>query len=422
MFSKKQTHGREQAEVRSVVSRPQARERATRAAQGHPSQIVQRAALDKPSLTQGGVLQLQRAFGNRAVGRWLQGGAAAHGAVQLKSSVSDVSEGQAADAPLSAPVQRRENRTGLPDGLKAGMENLSGVSLDDVAVHYNSERPAQMRALAYTQGTSIYISPGQEQHLAHETWHVVQQKQGRVQATLQMQGEAVNDSPALEREADVMGERVRAGVARMGEGASTPDAAPPDVLAANSPTPVIQGYDMTYGPLVNDCGSDMHVLIYGKNDPDISKGGVPSVVPNWWPTAFNEPDGPTRTYFSNYVVQGHLLNNNIGGPGNTMSNLTPITKSTNTTHLTNIEKAVKTEVLDNNMWVEYRVRADYSSHPAAVDFGMGVPAGVSKYLNKMAGTIGADYDVYDPVTKNKVRGMVGEKLIKNEGAHLKGTF
>ncbi len=86
------------------------------------------------------------------------------------------------------PTQRKENTTGLPDTLKAGVEKLSGLSMDDVQVHYNSSRPAEVQALAYTQGTEIHVGPGQEQHLAHEAWHVVQQKQGRVQPTLQVEG------------------------------------------------------------------------------------------------------------------------------------------------------------------------------------------------------------------------------------------
>jgi hypothetical protein len=105
-------------------------------------------------------------------------------------------------------IQRRVNNTGLPDNLKNGIENLSGYAMDDVTVHYNSSKPAQLRAHAYTQGTAIHVAPGQQQHLPHEAWHVVQQKQGRVKPTLQMKGKVnVNDDGGLEREADVMGER-----------------------------------------------------------------------------------------------------------------------------------------------------------------------------------------------------------------------
>ncbi len=104
------------------------------------------------------------------------------------------------------PIQPKENKTGLPDNLKSGVENLSGHSLDDVKVHYNSSQPAALQAHAYAQGTDIHVAPGQEKHLPHEAWHVVQQKQGRVQPTKQLKGKTnINDDAGLEKEADVMG-------------------------------------------------------------------------------------------------------------------------------------------------------------------------------------------------------------------------
>jgi hypothetical protein len=98
-----------------------------------------------------------------------------------------------------------DNRTGMPDALKAGLEGLSGLDMSDVTVHFNSPRPAALQAAAYTQGTDIHLAPGQEKHLPHEAWHVVQQKQGRVRATAQMKGVDLNDDEALEQEADRMG-------------------------------------------------------------------------------------------------------------------------------------------------------------------------------------------------------------------------
>jgi hypothetical protein len=104
------------------------------------------------------------------------------------------------------PIQRKANNTGLPDQLKSGVENLSGLSMDDVKVHYNSNKPAQLQALAYAQGPDIHLASGQEKHLPHEAWHVVQQKQGRVKPTVQMKGNtAINNDEGLENEADVMG-------------------------------------------------------------------------------------------------------------------------------------------------------------------------------------------------------------------------
>lgn len=111
------------------------------------------------------------------------------------------------------PIQKKENNTGLPDNLKTGMENLSGMSLDDVKVHRNSDKPAQLQVHAYAQGTDIHLGPGQERHLPHEAWHVVQQKQGRVKPTMQMQGKVnVNDDKGLENEADAMGAKAMSNI------------------------------------------------------------------------------------------------------------------------------------------------------------------------------------------------------------------
>ena len=98
--------------------------------------------------------------------------------------------------------------SGLPPALKNSLEKLSGVSLSDVEVHKNSDKPQQLGALAYTQGKDIYITPGQEEHLPHEGWHAVQQKQDRVPPTLQMKSSlAINEDQKLEKEADIMGSK-----------------------------------------------------------------------------------------------------------------------------------------------------------------------------------------------------------------------
>lgn len=108
----------------------------------------------------------------------------------------------------NTPIQKKKNDTGLPDQLKTGIENLSGYSMDDVRVHRNSAQPAQLQAHAFAQGTDIHIASGQEQHLPHEAWHVVQQMQGRVRPTMQLKGKVnINDDAGLEKEADVMGQK-----------------------------------------------------------------------------------------------------------------------------------------------------------------------------------------------------------------------
>lgn len=105
----------------------------------------------------------------------------------------------------SSSVGNQKNNS-LPFQLKKNMESMSGFSLNDVNVHYNSYEPAQLKAHAFARGSNIHIAPGQEQQLPHEAWHVVQQKQGRVHPTSQLKSEAaINDDPTLEKEADEMG-------------------------------------------------------------------------------------------------------------------------------------------------------------------------------------------------------------------------
>lgn len=122
---------------------------------------------------------------------------------------SDRPQGNGAMPDELSPAQREErpNNTGLPNQLKSGIESLSGMNMDHVKVHYNSEKPAQLQAHAYAQGSEIHLSAGQERHLPHEAWHIVQQAQGRVRPTLQMKAGAINDDPLLEKEADMMGEK-----------------------------------------------------------------------------------------------------------------------------------------------------------------------------------------------------------------------
>jgi len=108
--------------------------------------------------------------------------------------------------------RRRAGLGGLPDDLRAGVERLSGIDLSHVRVHRNSDLPAALDAHAYAQGSDIYLSPGQEHHLPHEAWHVVQQAQGRVASTAQAKGIAINDNETLEREADIMGAAAAAGI------------------------------------------------------------------------------------------------------------------------------------------------------------------------------------------------------------------
>jgi hypothetical protein len=133
-----------------------------------------------------------------------------------------------------APAPSADGGNGLPHQLRQGVEALSGMSMAGTSVHYNSSAPAQIGALAYAAGNQIHLGPGQEQHLPHEAWHIVQQKQGRVKPTLQAKGLDINDDPSLETEADMMGQRA----AQLQTAGYLPTALPN--LSASQPTDVVQ--------------------------------------------------------------------------------------------------------------------------------------------------------------------------------------
>ncbi|MDO4549158.1 MAG: DUF4157 domain-containing protein [Clostridia bacterium] len=100
--------------------------------------------------------------------------------------------------------QSKPAATGEPlsDALRKKFERKSGVPLDDVRVHYNSDKPEQLGAEAYAQGNEIHIGPGNEQDLEHEVGHVVQQKHGIVKPTGKEMGCPINTSPMMELKAD----------------------------------------------------------------------------------------------------------------------------------------------------------------------------------------------------------------------------
>lgn len=247
---------------------------------------------------------------------------------------------QLASAEEEEPAQRQENKTGLPDNLKSGVENLSGQSLDDVKVHYNSSQPASLQAHAYAQGTDIHVAPGQEKHLPHEAWHVVQQKQGRVQPTKQLKGTTnINDDQGLEKEADVMGAKAM----QLKE-----DTNNPNLQKTNSPGNANNAIQLA--TLINHTTGDYSYWNH-------TNGAQENQVVGSNMEAFLDPDddiqgsatgGPQkdfighirRTFPNDNMIRGHLLNHDLGGFG-VEQNLFPITSAANGVHLRTVEYGVK---------------------------------------------------------------------------------
>lgn len=366
------------------------------------STLLRKADALPVSLTARDVLQLQRTVGNRAVNRILSGRARQE-VVQAKAE-----RGGASDAGQRALSQ---SVSGLPADLRAGIESLSGIPMDDVRVHYNSSEPAKLEALAYTRGSEIHIAPGQERHLAHEAWHVVQQKQGRVRPTTQAAGAPVNDSQELEREADAMG--ARASASRRGETGFAPTAqrmfgatphapyahpaakgaggmdarahAPAQRTASVPPALGMQGGYVQRGPDVVQrlpLSNVPHMDAGGAWTPTLDANGraqkivatnlklavghasvpsgsfnAPSVNPSSWATlqGWNLVSGPP------YYRRMHLLSDRLGGPGNTTNNLAPGTQSLNSSHSSHFEDPAMTYVLNQGLTIDrYEVRIVYN--------------------------------------------------------------
>ncbi len=110
----------------------------------------------------------------------------------------------------------KTNNDNLPKNVQTKMENTLGHDFSNVKYHTNSSKAKEVGALAYTQGNDVHFAPNQfqpktkqgQELIGHELAHVVQQSQGRVQATTQTKGIPVNDDKGLEKEADDMGKKV----------------------------------------------------------------------------------------------------------------------------------------------------------------------------------------------------------------------
>lgn len=277
---------------------------------------------------------------------------------------------------VSGIVQRIEtphpNNTGMPDNLKSGIESLSGYSMDNVRVHYNSSKPATVQALAYTQGTDIHVAPGQEKHLPHEAWHVAQQMAGRVAPTTNINGMPVNDNAALEHEADVMGEKA---VTQRKEACGLNEASIGEGVCQRTEihyTPMTISYiptdtatDETYMSTDSDT-DETHMSTDGDTDETepVSKTEIvghstkATLIPSQ-PIKGTEPGDrvqedlmaaikPANGYRTNPFIRGHLLNSHLGGLG-IAQNMVPITNNANVLHEKFVEQGVKNLVYANQI-------------------------------------------------------------------------
>lgn len=153
----------------------------------HGHQQLSTSGLSSATGHTNAIMQMQQMYGNRKLASMLQ---------QEEHDTQDNTQSQV-----------KLSGSPLPAQLQKGLESLSGMDLSNVQVHRQSDKPAQVGAHAYAQGNDIHLGPNQEKHLPHESWHVVQQRQGRVKADRKVNNVAVNEDPALEQEATTAGEQ-----------------------------------------------------------------------------------------------------------------------------------------------------------------------------------------------------------------------
>ncbi len=143
----------------------------------------------------------------------------------------------------------------LPDQVRAKMEALLGMDFSAVRIHVGPQA-RRMGARAYTRGMDIFFAPGLYQPwtssgqelLAHELTHVVQQVQGRVDATKNINGIVLSDDAALEREADEMGRKTTYGAATVSTSFDSHRSVPAQTLRS----PIL-------GPLNPERGTDVPI-------------------------------------------------------------------------------------------------------------------------------------------------------------------
>lgn len=276
---------------------------------------------------------------------------------------------------------------------------------------------AEIHADAYTMGNHVVLGKRTDLFtVAHESAHAFQQLAG-----VRLPGGVGSPGDAHERHADAVAARVVAGASaeplldayasqspagpQIQRSAWIEDTAPnqwapgqgPGQLASVNQRGKQRTHDVWFGTLSpGGCGTEMKALL----DPsDDAVGSTPSVRPPWWQQMMSDPNTNSQ-WVSRNVVQGHLLNEHLGGPGNDMRNLTPFAKSTNSQHHSYVEKVAKSTHSRGDV-LHYEVKADYSKSPPAAWFGNNIPA---KYLKNFAYRIECWLEAFDSKTDRPIPG------------------
>lgn len=267
----------------------------------------------------------------------------------------------------------------LDSGTRGFMEPRFGHDFSHVRVHDDARAAESARAVdahAYTVGDDIVFNTGRydsgshsgRQLLAHELAHTIQQR-GMQRSTAGVSQPSRTEDRRLEYEA----ERAASTVVSPQQGAMPPmSRAGRPVLSRDKQTGTDSGEPeanqpentQVYGGLINEFGSSVSVK---RMNNTLVEGGPPTAPDNkHWPKLRKRAYGN-----GTYYVRGHLLNDNLGGPGNDWKNLTPLSGKVNNwgedSHLKKFEAPVKKAVLEEGRTVDFRVEAKYGRAVRSAD-------------------------------------------------------
>ncbi|NDZ81294.1 DUF4157 domain-containing protein [Streptomyces sp. SID10853] len=363
-----------------------------------------------------GILGLQSTAGNAAVVQMLR--QAGHEQTQeLHEHGAGCGHQAAGPAVQRATAQDVLRQPGSPldSAVRAEMEARFDTGFSDVRIHADSSAQAsaaELGARAYTSGSHVVIGQGgADKHtLAHELTHVIQQRKGPVAGTDNGNGLRVSDpSDRFEREAEENAHRVMSGAVSTRSAASEGSSGPGDGDTSEGEQPTVSRaiqrayrgrHKVSYASSSRSgVGSYMKAELHPK---DVKYGGKPKVKPSWWP----KKGTPAGDWFAKYMVQGHLLNDNLGGPGDTLDNLTPLTKGGNRKHHEMTEYNVKDEIKAGRI-VEYTVEAVFDGQVTGASLGAtgSVAAEIDKYYAQSIPTyLDCQTTVYDPKTGKELYG------------------
>ncbi|MBN1301247.1 MAG: DUF4157 domain-containing protein [Melioribacteraceae bacterium] len=123
-----------------------------------------------------------------------------------------------------------------------------------------------------------------------------------------------------------------------------------------------------YGPLYNGFGSFATVAFL--EAPIKPEGSSPSVAN----TEDYDNINIRRQGSGSYYIKGHLLNDNLGGPGTTWNNLTPLSQQANSDHKTEFENPVKLAINDMTKGYASETKGKAENFSVKADYGREIPA------------------------------------------------